>query len=244
MSTQDNRPPLIVVGDLAREFAHISKFVDEQEAAAAEVPPVIEDDDDLAIVNRMAVTLRKAEKRLDMTRDETKRPYLDASNVVQGFFKPLMTRLDAVRASVEQRGTRYLAKKAEAERKRQAAEAERLRAEAARKQAEAEAAVNIAHKAAAGFDAQTRLDEAADAEAIATQAKPADLARTKSDEGTATLEDRWAFDVESYSSVDLEALRLFFGPKDVSEAIARFVKAGGRELRGVRIYPAPKGRFT
>lgn len=143
----DNRPALITASQLAIDFAHVEKFVAEIEAQARDVPGAIEDDEDLAIVNAMVPKLRAGARRCDELRDEEKRSYLEAGNTVQVFFKALENRLLGMKAELEARGTRYLRKKAEAERVTREEEARKAREEESRQRAAAEAAEAAARRA-------------------------------------------------------------------------------------------------
>lgn len=98
---------------------------------------------------------------------------------------------------------------------------------------------------AAAAEKQSRLRaeaEAAEARALeahkAAEAKPADLARTRTSDGLSTLAQVWKFEVIDHAAIDLNALREHMPLADIERAIARFVKThkGDRQLNGVRIY--------
>ena len=72
-------------------------------------------------------------------------------------------------------------------------------------------------------------------------AKPAELVRTYSSGGSvSTLKKEWTFAVESREAIPLDTLRPYLAADAVDKAIRAFVKAGGRQLAGVKIYEAPK----
>jgi len=194
----DNRPALITVDQLAKDFAHIEAFVAGLEAAAKDVAPVVEDDDDLAIVNALVPELRNGAKRCDEVREAEKRPYLDAGTTVQTFFKAFETRLLTLKTDLESRGGRYLKKKADAERIAREEEARKAREEEARQRAAAEAAEAAARrareaaekaeadraKAAAMADARA-LEKAAQAKAAADAEVAAATARAQAEQKAA-----------------------------------------------------------
>lgn len=248
----DNRQPLITANQLAIDFAHVEKFVAELEAKAREIAPVVEDDEDLAAVNEIVPKLRAGAKRCDEVRDEHKRPYLDAGNVVHIYFKALENRLLTLKASLEARGTRYLQKKADAERARQA-EIERHQREEAEKLAReaAEALRNNKNDEwkTLGEAAKGWLDKAAEA-AAAAAAKPADLARTRTSAGTATLLERYEPVVEDYMKVDLKAIQVFIKTEEIMGALKAYairykdeIKTGTAKIQGVKFVAMSKASF-
>lgn len=241
----DNSLPLITLDQLKLDFAHVEAAIAALEARAAASPLVLEDDDDLESVTGLVGDFTKAAKRADELRDLQGRPHLEAKRTIDTFFKSFDARLSTVKAKISQRATAYMNKKAEAERQvRLAAEAKaRALADAkAREAAEALKAGNAeqAHAAQAASDnAANRADHAADA----ATAKPADLARTQTDSGTATLAQSWEFEIENIDLIDLEALRPFLARTSVEQAMRGFVKSGRREIKGARIFSKNTARF-
>lgn len=241
----DNKPPLITEAQLKSDFQHIADFLDQLETEAADVPTVFEDDDDLAASKAMAPKLRAAIKRIDAVRGETKAPYLQAGNTVQEFFKALEKRADDVLKRLEAAATRYLRKKEDAareeQRRKEAAEreaAERL----AREAVEQAKAGNLDSAVTAQTASQQAIARAEDAGAMAA-ARPADLARTSTTAGTATLVENYSFTIENITKLDVWTLQPYFTEVEIKAAIARYVKAGGRTLAGVRIFADPKARL-
>lgn len=171
--------------------------------------------------------------------------------------------LDSMRAQLEKRLTTYQLKKADEERKRREEEA-RIQAEAAAKaKAEADAALEAATAPPSDVEAlilggsapQTEVSveqaqtaiataEAAQKAAIEAQrsadnATMADLSRTRAEQGAvSSLRSEWTFNEVSLDrgGLDLEALREHLPLDGLHKAIRSFIKAGGRELRGVEIY--------
>ena len=102
---------------------------------------------------------------------------------------------------------------------------ERAAAEATRRAEEAEAAKLAAEKAAA--------------------VKPAELARTRTKEGTATLEENWDFRIEAFAMIDLDMLRPYIREDHIKQAIGRFVALykDTRKIPGVEIFKTTKARM-
>jgi hypothetical protein len=112
------------------------------------------------------------------------------------------------------------------------------------KSAEEAAASVVAEKAEDRAEKTERdLDHAA---AIERQAgkiertvseKPAALARTRGDYGSvSTLQTRWVGELTSRADLDLNAIRAFIPEDALVSAINAFVRAGGRSLKGARIF--------
>lgn len=182
-------------------------------------------------------------KLLDTTRVGEKEPYLAGGRNVDGFFKPLTDSLDGAKRLVEGRLNIFLRQKAEEERRRreeearlQREEAERLAAEAARREQEAKDATTLEEAIAAEEAAKNAQADRLKAEQAAG-AKAADLSRTRGDYGAvSSLRTFWDFEVEDIHKVSLETLRPHLPIAAVEQAIRSYVKAGGRELDGVRIF--------
>lgn len=265
----DNRPALITADQLAKDFAHVKAFVAENEAKAEDIPPVIEDDEDLAAVTAMVLKLREAAKRCDTLRDETKRPYLDAGGVVQTFFKALESRLLTLKTDIEARGNRYLEKKREAERKRreeierkarEEAEAARLAAieaaklaAAATEQAATESNVHthpaVEQRAQAAMTVAAEAQLKADDATRAAAAKPADMSRTRTAAGTASISTKIEFSFDR-DKLDLNQLRPFLREDELRAAINAIaiknreaIIAGTFTLAGVSFYQKAKGNY-
>lgn len=243
----DNRPAIVTAESLAKDFPQIETAIAALEARGKEAPKVVEDDEDLAIINKLVVDLRTAGKRADEVRTDTKKPYLDAGRIVDGFFTAFGRRVDTLKAGLEQRATRYLQKKADEERRRQAEEEARLRQEQEQREAEAEKAAKAGDRvgAAVATEAAVTARSRADDASAAQTAKPADLARTHTDAGTATLEEVWTYQIEAFALIDLDALRPYFAQADVEKAIGRFVgiNKDTKPLAGVKIIKSSKARM-
>jgi len=244
-AADDNRLPLVTVDQLKRDFAHVETAIAALETRTAESPLVLEDDDDLAAVTGLAGELGKAAKRADELRDIQGRPHLEAQRTINTFFKSFETRLKNAKDKISQRATLYMNKKAEAARAKQREEEARARELADAKQREADEALKAgkADQAHAAQAASDNLNNRADHAADAAAAKPADLARTQTDSGTATLAQSWEFEIENIDVIDLEALRPFIPQTAIEQAMRGFIKSGRREIKGARIFSKTAARF-
>ena len=83
-------------------------------------------------------------------------------------------------------------------------------------------------------EAQQATDEARHASA-------ADLVRTHTGMGVvATLKTSWAFEITDRTKIDLESLRPYLPLDAIEKAVRAYVRAGGRELAGCRIFQDKK----
>jgi hypothetical protein len=244
-AADDNRLPLVTVDQLKRDFAHVDTAITALEGRAASSPLVLEDDEDLASVTGLVGDVGKAIKRADELRDLQGRPHLEAQRTINTFFKSFETRLKTANDKIKQRATIYMNKKAEAARAKQREEEAKARALADAKAKEAADALKAgnADQAHAAQAASDNLNNRADHAADAALAKPADLARTQTDSGTATLAQTFEFEIENIDLIDLEALRPFLPRTSIEQAMRGFVKSGRREIKGARIFSKTAARF-
>lgn len=241
-----NRAP---VAELLRDaYRTLSERYAALIASFGRAPASIDDDEALKKVSDLAAMLAACGKHLDAAREQEKAPFLAAGREVDGFFKPMLDGLADAKTALSRRATHYMNRKAEAERKAREEEARIAQAEADRKLREAQEAE--AHKLSDVAD--TKLAEAAEAEidaniaAKAATAKPAELARTRSDAGTvATLSRKWEFAVDDWSKLDLETLRPYIAQGDLEKAVRAFVRThkNTKPLAGVRIFEGASASF-
>ncbi len=229
--------------DLGLKNADLLARQAELLAAAERAPAEISDDETAGKVGDFIRQIAACAKAAEGARVAEKEPHLAASRVVDGFFKALTDPLDKAKKGIEARLTTYLRAKAEAERKereRIAAE-ERSAAEAAAKAAReaeerAQDAVSLG-KAIEAADAAKQAQADAEAASKAAAAKAAELSRNRGDYGSvASLRTFMDFADLDRAALDLEALRQHLPVDALEKAVRSFIKAGGRELRGVRIF--------
>lgn len=203
-------------------------------------------------------------KALNTAREGAKRPYLEGSRGVDGFFKGMSDKLDALKKSVSVKITDALREREARERRareeleRQArAEAERQR----REQEEAERRAAEAEAAGKADEAQRQIDNAVTSEELhrqaqadvttaakAADAKPADLSRTRGDLGSvSSLRAFWDFRNLDRAAVDLEALRAHLPLDAIEKALRGYIKAnksaaGVPPIAGVEFYENKQAR--
>lgn len=250
MNASTNRPALITADSLAVDYAHLIVAADDLTAHAAhDIPKVVEDDEDLGIITQFVKDIRTQRKRVSEIGDGEKRPFLDAHKTLHTWFNQLWQRLGELQDAVEARGNVYLAKKQSEERRRREEVERKAREEAeAARVAAIEAAKNPAAAAAAikvAAEAQAKADDASRASA----AKPADMARTRTAAGTATLRTNIEFTFDR-EKLDLGALRPFFREDELRACINAIaiknkdaIVAGTFKLAGVIFSVGTKGLY-
>lgn len=243
-----NRPPPdLLTGEVLRERLtdYHGALIDRRDqllAAAARIPDVT--DDDLARrVSDFIKQIMAASKAAEGARIAEKEPYLAGTRTVDGFFKAISDPLDLVKRGVEKKLTLYLREKAEQER-RERIERERLAREEEdrrrREAAEAERRLADERSLQTAIEAQKRAEQAA-ADTVQAEkesaAKAADMSRIRGEYGAvSSLRTTWTFSDLSRSELDLDALRSHLPMDGLERAVRSFIKAGGRELRGVEIF--------
>lgn len=237
--------------DFLTRFADLVEAADRAEAT---------DDDTLARCGNLVNAYRKAISHIDATHRAVKQPYLDGGRLCDAEKNALRSVVDEAKAKVERIGNTYVAKReaeAKAERDRllaeqraaaeraAAAERERIRAEQEAARAVAEA-TNKADRDAAIERAAEAAREAEEAQAAAAleTAIPAKSDPVRSDEGAVVSgKQEWECAVEDYT----KAFHVVKTDPKVKEAIdaavKRQVRAGQRELKGVKIWPVSKASF-
>lgn len=260
-----NKPPLeelIPAEFRAKLLEDKPEFLTKFDAGLGAVDRVkVEDDESLARCGDLVNLYRAQIAHINATHKVVKEPYLTGGRLVDAERNALVEKAEAAKREVEAIGNEYVAKQAaiqKAERDRIAAEeraaaeaaaaAERQRIEAERQAAQAaRAATNEVEREAAETAAAQARKEAEEAQQraalaaaqVTTKAEP-----VRSDAGASvSSKQEWCSDVEDY-------LKAFKHVKDdpkvreaIDAAIKRLVRAGKRELVGVRIWPVAKGNY-
>lgn len=223
-------PPIVqqIQEELAEAHAALVKRRDDLLAAAERAPKEIGDDDTAGKVGDLIKLIGAAIKASEGARVAAKEPHLEAGRAVDGWFKKITDPLAAAKTQVEKAGNAYLQKKEDVERRR--------------REEEARAAEEAARAAAAAMQTEAQLDQAVAAEATAAkaaeavQAKPAELSRTRGDFGSVgSLRTNWDFEIVDANAVPRIYLQINEG------AIRAAIKAGTREIAGVRIFQKKSG---
>ena len=243
----NNPPPDLLVGDalrdkLAGENGDLIRRRDDLLAAAGRIPAI--DSDDIAgRVSDYIKQLTALTKAAESKRTDAKEPYLEGGRNIDGFFKGITDPVARTKTAIERRLTDYLREK-EARARREREEQERLAreaAETAHREAEARARALADEQSLQAAIAAEKAAETASADLVkaaqAAAVKPAELSRTRGDYGAvSSLRTQWVFEGIDRAEIDLEALRFHIPADGLEKAVRAFIKAGGRELRGTRIF--------
>jgi len=217
-----------------------SKMREALPSVPSELDGGIADDKKAGEVTEYVKNLKSIQKRISASHKALKQPYLDAGRKVDGWKKKLDIELSGSIDEVTPHLTTFLNAKAAEERARQLelAEQARIAAEALAKEAEAHSNAGINDTADSLLNAAVEAEVVADRiENGAITSKPSDLVRTRSNYGsTASQKLTWAGDIESVPAINLETLRGYFSEDSLQKAVNAFIKDGGRELAGVKIY--------
>jgi hypothetical protein len=242
----DNNPPdpvELLRAHLAETHKSLIARRDELLAAFERAPATVESDEDDANFATLCVLLAKLDKSAETTRVAVKDPFLTLERAVDGFFNTILLPIRKAKTLLAARQTIFKRRKADEETARRNAELRRQREEADRRRLEEAAAAQAITDAAS-------LDEAVAAEGrrkiadadVATaqreaQAPAKDLARTRADTGAvSSMTTFWDFANLDRERLDLEPLRAHLPQAALEQAVRSFVRAGGRNLRGVEIF--------
>lgn len=237
----DFTPP--TYAELEEEIGGLVIRRDELLSGVDRCPEVIEDDDTEKRATDLARLIGAAVSNSETRRLARNEPARQTQALVNAVYGKITAPLTQAKNTVLARLTVYQRAKAAAERRRreeearlaaEIAEAERRAAEAAEKAAQDERALNeaVAQDAAA---AQAEADAAMAARAAA--AKPAALHHSRGDlGGRSSLRTIWTGEVVDRDDLDLNVLRAHLSLDELNKAVRSFVRAGGRRLRGAKIY--------
>lgn len=207
--------------------------------AGAKLPAEITDEETAGKAAHYIKQVMASVKQLEAVRVNEKEPYLTLGRVVDGFFKNVTDPLAAAKNKAQRPLDSYLKQKADAERREREEAARQLRLKA-EEEAMTAAALERAKQTEAAADMMTQAsisEMGADRMDTLAQAKPADLARSRSESGAlASLRTVWVGEVEDLAAIDLEILRHHLPPDAVQKAVNSYVRAGGRMLRGAKIF--------
>jgi hypothetical protein len=155
-----------------------------------------------------------------------KAEFLDACNTCDAWLNGIRGPLLELAKRINRKVTTFLDAKDAEERKRREEEARRLDAEA----------TALASAGKKDLAREVRA-EAHDLRYEARHSKPADLVRTHTGMGgVATLKQHWVGEITDRHALDLEVLRPYIPILALEQALRAYVRAGGRELAGCKIY--------
>jgi hypothetical protein len=249
LSIGGNHPPSLVeqvAAALPDDTEALRAEIEPLAARANAAPRKIRNDNDLDVVGTVVTDARDLLNRLDVKRKEIGDPYFRTHRRVNEYFKPFTDRVDRIVKTLQGVADAYAAEKAAKERAIAEAQARKAREEEEARLAAAKAAEEAGRLKNAGAHAakaEAAAEKAAEAEARA-HASAADLTRTRTDSGIlSTAKEEWDFEIEKYDAIGLEPLRPYLKREAIEQAIRWAIKAGKREIAGVRIFPKTKAQF-
>lgn len=235
-----NNPPNdaeILANKLVEEHAQTLQKAKDLIEASARIPESFDDEDTAQKAANFIKQVNALKKVLEDCRTKAKEPFLIQGRIVDTFFKAHDKSLDNAAAKAKAPLDAFTKAKVELERKRLAELEEQKRQEAA-----AMAAVAVAVSNTDVGAAEVAFEDALAAEidagklALASQAKTG-LAAVRSDMGvTASLRSTWVGEVEDVSKIDLETLRYLIPAAALQTALNAYIRSGGRELKGAKIW--------
>ena len=230
-----NRPPIEEVVKAEFRDALLSErpdFLDRVDQFIAAVDRAqVTDDDTLGRAGDLDKMLRAADAHVVDVHKTVKQPYLDGGRAVDAEKKAITDRIASARFTLKDGMNAFVAQREAA---RRAEEARRAAEE--RRMAEEARAAEVARQEAEGVndpEAIAAIEVAPLAAAVTQRAEP-----VRSDAGaTVSTRQVWNSQVENFAQA-------FKAVKDdpkvqeaISAAVARLVKAGKREIAGVKIWP-------
>lgn len=226
---------------LAEELMERNRAIIERAAALLKAeeraPKVLETDEHASAVVEFIKQINTCTKGLEDARKREKEPFRVKAAAVDTFFKANMDALDRVLSRVRVGLDQFTKAK-------HAAEQRRLEEEAARQKREADQKAQVAaslEKVNAGA-AELALEDALAAESNAAKyetaaVKTSGLTSVRSESGAAaSLRTTWVGEIENVNALDLDKLRFLIPADALQKALNAYVRQGGRELKGAKIY--------
>jgi hypothetical protein len=239
-----NKPPKVhelFASELVETYGLDLAKVEAIAARANDAPEKIATDQDLSAWTEIGLDANSLLKVLDTARLNEQRPI---TQVIKSVFGGPIDRCVKIVEAAKERATVYSRAKIAAELRERAEEQARLRAAADQHAKDAQVAAEFGDtdQAVEHVRASDQLSSQAQA---APAPKAADIARVRSDSGLATAVMVWKFQIEDYTKVDLNALRMFFAPADIDKAVRAVVKKqkGATKVDGVRVYEEAEALF-
>lgn len=229
-----NRPPL---DEMAREdfdrelLRERPEFLDKLAALEGSADRVVVTDDvTLGRAGDLVNSLRDAQKHVDAVHVSVKKPYLEAGRAVDAKKNDLGTRITAASDKVRRLSNTFLNERAA----RQRAEAERIAAEQRRQAEEAASAEALRREAADANDVEA-MDQVP--VIAAPVAAPPKAEPVRSDSGSVVSgKSVWKSQVTDYAAAFPEVSDNPKVQEAIDKAIAGLVRAGKRNIPGVRVW--------
>lgn len=260
MTTQEtpgighNKPPakeeLTALSDrlaqrIADENTDLKKRKDDLIARAAELPKKVKSEDHVGKIGDFIRDVDGVLKDAEAIRVATKAPVLLMERAIDGIFKKFGKPLTDLTTELRGRINVYQVAKDEEERQRREAEAEKARKAEDEARAKAAKALKGKNQDKAA-DAVRAVDHASAQRAQAEAAvdfKPAEVARTRGEQSTSTLQEVWHSEVTDWDKLQSEGiakLGRYISRSELEKAAERAAKdmeaSGIGAIPGVRIY--------
>lgn len=227
----------IVAGLKARSGACAASALEIQ-MLACDLPETMPADDQLdEALDKLAtfeLAGRAADRLIDTARAAEKAPYLDGTRAVDDYFRPWLSNIEAHRKAARKLKDQVAARVSTLAREAAAIQAAEARAEAAKKAEEAQALADrgLNHVADTVAQDAARLDKAADR----AEKHAEGSIRTASGVSVAVTAV-WTGTITDYAALRAACgpLGLYFTDPVLEMAVRAAVKAGARELPGVKI---------
>jgi hypothetical protein len=244
-----NKPPTdaeMIRENLAEKNAKAIKRAEALIAAADRVPEAVNDTETSEKITDLEKQITVCWNALENARKDEKAPYWDMCKVVDGFFnETLLSGLDAAKKRVKKIQTNFLVDQEKKERERRAglerqaqvkrdaelAEAAKLEQEGKLSQADAKVEKAIVHDHDAAF-----FGVAAQAKGASVAASTGELTGARS-----SLRYTWTGEILDANNAALRDALWNLVPLDAKQkALNTFVKLGGREVGGAKIWEKPE----
>lgn len=234
-----NNPPSdaeILAKKLAEENEKVLTRAKELKEAAKKIPEKIEDDETAEKAVTMIKLLSNCNKALEDARTKAKEPFLAQGRMVDTFFKAHKESMDTASLKAKKPLDEYLKEKHRLEQVR-LAEAEALKRQEAQNLMAVAAVVAESDVGAAevAFEDALEAEISSNKMAVASQSTSG-LVAARSEVGTAALRTRKVGEIVDISKLDLEALRFLIPIPALQTALNGYIRAGGTELKGAKIY--------
>lgn len=239
-----NRPPVDILAK-----SEFDEQIDQHEGLRKRITDLVgaadrataTSEETMGRCGQTVIQIRACMKKIEDAHTTAKAPYLEGGRVIDKAKKELMAPLEAAKSKIEGKQQVYLRAQARADqerREKQEAEERRIQAENERRQREHEEAVRRAQEEAEA--AGKPVEEVAPPEPvyIAPPApKPIERGIIRGAEGAAISGRKvWKSEVQDYAAAFSMVASNPKVREAIDQAIAAIVRAGVREIAGVRIW--------
>lgn len=235
-----NNPPSdaeVLSAKLAEENEKVLNRAKALIESAGKIPEKFEDDETAEKAAEYIKMVNTCKKVMEDARTKAKEPFLVQGRMVDTFFKAHANALDVALDKAKKPLNAFVQEKAELERQR-LREAE----EQKRKEAEALASVAVAVSNIDVGAGEVAFEDALEAEVMANKMQVASQAKTglgavRTESGvTASTRKTVVGEVVDISKLDLETLRYLIPTDALQKALNAFIRNGGTELAGAKIW--------